>query len=242
MKLLKLSGLFLSAALIVASCGPKTDSAVEATDAKEVSATDNATELAIDTEASQVTWVGYKPSGQHNGTIPVVSGNIKVNEGTVVGGQFTFDLTNLQILDLEAGSEMHGKLFGHLQSADFFDTANFPEASFEVTGAEAYTSGVVTDAEQFESDNTPKSNSEIMVANPTHLISGNLTMRGVTKNITFPARVEVSEAGVSAEARFNINRIDWGVSYGDEATVADKAKDAFVYNTVNVGFSVKANQ
>ncbi len=187
----------------------------------KISATDNATELAIDTEASQVTWVGYKPSGQHNGTIPVVSGNIKVNEGTVVGGQFTFDLTNLQILDLEAGSEMHGKLFGHLQSPDFFDTANFPEASFEVTGAEAYTSGVVTDAEQFESDNTPQVELEIMMAIPAHLISGNSSLR-VCYSYHIPARVGIWSRLSSAEARSTSTESTEGVSYGDEGYCSDK--------------------
>jgi len=46
---------------------------------------------------------------------------------------------------------------------------------------------------------------------------------------------------VSAKAGFNINRTDWGLAYGDEATAVDKAKDKFIYNTVSVNFDIKAN-
>jgi len=86
--------------------------------------------------------------------------------------------------------EFKGKLEGHLKSPDFFDVANFPEATFEITsvtaGAEA---GTAT-------------------------ISGNLTMRGVTKNITFPATVtEATETSVKASADFNVLREDWGLVY-----------------------------
>lgn len=45
---------------------------------------------------------------------------------------------------------------------------------------------------------------------------------------------------LKALANFNINRTDWGLMYGDEASVADKAKDQFIYNTVNVGFTLEA--
>jgi len=80
-----------------------------------------------------------------------------------------------------------------------------------------------------------------MVANPTHWISGNLTLRGNTKNIKFPAAVSLRNGEVSAQAGFNIDRTQWGLSYGDEATAVDKAKDQFIYNTVNIGFDIKAN-
>ena len=79
-----------------------------------------------------------------------------------------------------------------------------------------------------------------MVENPTHFISGNLTLRGVTKNITFPAAVSLDNGTVKAKANFNINRIDWNLKYQDESSVADKAKDKFIYNTVNVGFELEA--
>lgn len=81
-----------------------------------------------------------------------------------------------------------------------------------------------------------------MVTNPTHTITGNLTMRGTTKSVSFPAKVSVDANSIVAEAKFNIDRTDWNLSYGDESSVVDKAQDKFIYNTVNVGFSLVANK
>jgi accessory colonization factor AcfC len=66
-------------------------------------------------------------------------------------------------------------------------------------------------------------------------------MRENTKNIKFPAAVSASNGSVNAKAGFNINRTEWGLSYGDEAGAVDKAQDRFIYNTVNVGFDIKTN-
>ena len=80
-----------------------------------------------------------------------------------------------------------------------------------------------------------------MIANPTHWVSGNLTMRGTTKNIKFPAAISVSNGSANAQAGFNIDRTEWGLMYGDEAGAVNKAQDQFIYNTVSVGFNVSAN-
>jgi hypothetical protein len=66
-------------------------------------------------------------------------------------------------------------------------------------------------------------------------------MRGTTKNIKFPANVSMENGTITAAAGFNIDRTAWGLSYGDEATAVDKAKDQFIYNTVSVNFDIKAN-
>ncbi|GGZ27008.1 hypothetical protein GCM10007049_19730 [Echinicola pacifica] len=240
MKFIKTSGLLLASALLVASCGQKTDT-VETSDAQEVAEATGAT-LTVDPAASAISWTGYKPAGKHFGSIPVQSGEINVEDGSLTGGKFTFDITGLKIDDLEEGTENYGKLHGHLQSPDFFDAANHPTATFEITSVEPYGSGdTVEDKEEYETDNTPNTLSEQMVPNPTHWISGNLTMRGTTKNIKFPASVSVSNDNASAAAGFNIDRTDWGLTYGDESAATDKAKDKFIYNTVNVGFEIKAN-
>jgi hypothetical protein len=66
-------------------------------------------------------------------------------------------------------------------------------------------------------------------------------MRGTTKNIKFPASVAIVDGAVSATAGFNIDRTAWGLAYGDESTAVDKAKDQFIYNTVSIGFDIKAD-
>lgn len=240
MKFLKTSGLFLATTLLMVSCGKSTET-VETTDAQAVSEAAGET-LQVDPASSEVNWRGYKPTGQHHGIIPITSGEVTVEGENITGGKFVFDVTALEVHDLEEGTEDHGKLTNHLQSDDFFDAANFPDATFEITSVQPYSSGdAIDDKEEFETENTPKTASEQMVSNPTHWISGNLTMRGTTKNIKFPAAVTVSNGSVSARAGFNVDRTQWGLSYGDEATAVDKAQDKFIYNTVNIGFNIEAN-
>ncbi|HLW19352.1 MAG TPA: YceI family protein [Cyclobacteriaceae bacterium] len=240
MKFLKTSGLFLATTLILASCGNNQET-VETTDAQEVGEAVGTT-LQINTAESTVNWRGYKPTGQHYGIIPITSGEIMVDADQVTGGRFVFDITKLEVHDLEAGSDSHGKLTGHLQSEDFFDASNHPEAIFEITAVEAFAAGdSLENKEEFATENTPKSASEQAVSNPTHWVSGNLTMRGTTKNIKFPAAISVSNGSATAQAGFNIDRTQWGLMYGDEAGAVNKAQDQFIYNTVSVGFDVKAN-
>lgn len=239
MKLFKLSTLLFASALIMYGCGKSGDT-VETSEAEEVAVAAGST-VTLDAVSSKVNWRGYKPTGQHFGIIPVTGGELSLEGDAITAGAFTFDITGLEIHDMEVGSENHGKLSGHLQSADFFDAANHPQAKFEITAVEPYSSGAIEDQEQFESENTPKSETEIAPANPTHWISGNLTMRGTTKNIKFPANVSINDGIVAAKAGFNIDRTEWGLSYGDESTAVDKAKDQFIYNTVSVNFDIQTN-
>ena len=239
MKLTKQIGLFVAASMLAFACGAPNET-VETTEAQEVTEATGQT-LTLKPEVSTISWRGYKPTGQHFGKIPATTGELVVAEGTIKGGTFTFDIPSLTIEDMEAGSEFHGKLFTHLQSADFFDAANFPTATFEITGAEPFAAGdVIEDKAEFTSENTPNAASALSPAAPTHWISGNLTMRGTTKNIKFPAAVTIVDGVVTAKAGFNIDRTAWGLAYGDEATAADKAKDQFIYNTVSLVLDVTA--
>jgi len=181
-------------ALVLASCvsNPEGKRAETSDQITEAALSHTGNELAVNIEQSSLQWTGRKVSGQHHGEVRIKSGALVVEEGKLIGGNFVIDLTTITNHDLDG--EYKGKLEGHLKSADFFDVDNHPEASFEITnvqdGAEA---GTVA-------------------------ISGNLTIRGVTKNITFDAQVqEASDAAVKATADFNIAREDWGVNYAGQA-------------------------
>ncbi|CAN5249864.1 hypothetical protein BH23BAC1_BH23BAC1_48500 [soil metagenome] len=232
MKNLKLSGYFIAISLLADSCteNPKSDEA-EVSEAREVGTVDNANVLDVDKQVSEVTWVGTRPGKRHHGTIEIERGNIEVANNEIVGGSFVFDLNNIEVMDLEGEDKQ--KLTGHLKSADFFDVENHPQAKFEIVSLEEY---APTEA----SGSLSVQESEFQLANPTHKITGNLTMRDRTLGVTFPARVSLNNDQVQAEAKFNIDRTQWGVSYQDESKVIDKARDRFIYNTVNVGFNIIA--
>lgn len=243
MKNLKFLTLFLSIVFFWA-CNPKSEGTdAEVSEAKEVEEVASAKEFSLNTTSSTVSWIGSKPTGKHNGTIPVTEGKVSVEGDKIVGGSIVMNVNDIQNDDLAENADMQTKLVDHLKSDDFFDAANHPTAEFVITSVSPYNPDEAAKVkEEFDSEYKPASADEHIVASPTHKVTGNLTMRGTTLSISFPANVQIEENKITAKAKFNIDRTLWGLKYNDEAGVVDKAKDKFIYNTVNVGFNIVAEQ
>ena len=210
--------LFVGLAFAMASCmqGPQGEK-VQSTEASEISFPKDAIELMADTEKSKIEWLGTKPTGTHFGTLNVQSGSVFVKDGELLGGEFTLDMTSINVLDLE-DPEMKGKLEGHLKSADFFLVDSFPTANFKLA-----TVVPIEAAEQVEGNVVP-----------THRIEGNLTMRGVTRKVSFPAKIEISENSlVGVTPQFVLNRTEWNVNYGSKSIFAE-LKDNFINDEMGV--------
>ncbi len=189
---------------LVACNGPKGEK-VDATEANAVGA-NVGQEMMVDLTKTFVYWEGAKPTGMHNGTVNLTEGFVRVNEGALVGGEFTMDMKSIKVLDL-TDEKMNKMLVDHLKSPDFFLVDSFPTAKFVITK--------VTPVEPASAD-----------ANVT--VEGNLTLRGVTKGIAFPALVTMNGAMLEAKTpQFVINRVDWGVNYGSKSVIAN-LKDNFI--------------
>ena len=208
---------------------PESDKA-KTTDAKEVDPTASGEKWQLNVQDSKIEWIGTKVTGYHTGSVPLKSGEIVINKNEVAGGKFVMDLANMSVSGPKGvDSSSNQKLLGHLKSADFFDVSKFPDATFEVTGVKAYEGGSIKDTLDARQDEI----SEYKVTDPTHLVSGNLTMKGVTKNIEFPARIIVKGNTAEAVAKFNINRKDWGIVYKGKP-------DDLIRDDIHLGISIKA--
>ena len=243
MKTLSFPVLALVAAFFVSGCqqnpGGSDAEVGAAQDVDQISA--QAVNYPLDTEASELTWYGFKPTGRHNGTIAIQDGTLAVENGTIVGGSFTMDLNQIDVLDLEGEDKQ--KLTGHLQSPDFFHVEQYPNAKFEITEVQPYAEAKMeADTSRLDVVVNDEAVDEYSIDNPTHAITGNLTLRDTTLSIVFPAKVTITSDQIEAQAKFNIDRTKWNVSYGDENDMEARAKDKFIYNTVNVGFDIKANK
>ncbi len=204
---------------------------------------DSGTRYQLDLSSSVVTWIGSRPVKQHNGTIGIKEGFLISQDSNLIGGEVIIDIPSLDIKSVKKDSEDYDKLKNHLMSEDFFLADSFPVAHFELITMVPFDSMIkIVDKEEFPSENTPALLSEFMVKEPTHYVTGNLTMRGITKSITFPATVFFRNNKVFADAKFNLDRTEWNIMHDDESSVIDKAKDQFIYNTVNVGFSLQATR
>lgn len=212
-----------TATLLFAACqdAPKADNA-ETTDAQQVDS--NAVSGAAynaDLTQSTIQWTGTKPVGQHTGTFTMKSGAINVADNNVTGGKFIIDINSLVIIDKDTMGT--SKLKGHLLSPDFFDAANHSEAGFEITGVTA---------------GTDTTNKDLVMKDATHTITGNLTLKGTSKSISFPAKIVVTDANVTADANFNIDRTQWGLVYGNDKSLGDK----FIRPEVNIVLHLVANK
>jgi len=217
---------------IFGSCtqAPKSDEATVTT-AKEESKETSGVTFTADLNASKVEWIGTKVSGYHTGTVKIKSGELTVANGQVTAGKFTMDMTTITAVGPEkVPADASAKLTGHLQSPDFFDTKNFPEASFVITGIKPFT-GTVTEAD----DPRQEKLNEYKVSNPSHMVSGNLTIRGIEKNIEFPALITVNENSAEAHAKFNLDRKQWGIVFTGKPD--DLVRDEF-----HLGIFLKASR
>ena len=218
-------------ACISCTNAPESDEA-KTTEAKDVNAAKTGEAWKLDVSESKIEWVGTKVTGYHIGDVPLKSGEVLVNNGEVTGGRFTMDLANMKVSGPKGSdSASNNKLLGHLKSADFFDVEKNPEGVFELTEVKPYKGGAVKDS----TDPRQEEINKYKVTDPTHTVSGNLTLKGTTKNIQFPARITVSGNTAEAVAKFNIDRKEWGIVYPGKP-------DDLIRDAIHLGISIKAAQ
>lgn len=149
----------------------------------------------IDASKSNIEWVGKKVTGQHNGTVNFKDGALVFKGKKVSGGVFTVDMTSLTATDLTG--EYKEKLDGHLKADDFFGTAKFPTATLVFKK-------IVVKAANF------------------YTVTANLTIKGITKPVTFDLTVN----GNTATTAFNIDRTKYDIKYNSKSffeSIGDKA-------------------
>jgi polyisoprenoid-binding protein YceI len=137
----------------------------------------------VKTESSTVMWKAYKVTGSHTGIVQLKEGSLSFDDTALTGGEFVVDMTSLISTDLEGESK--GKLEGHLKSDDFFGVENHPSSKLVFTEVKA----------------TGKNSYEV---------TGDLTIKGITKPVTF----DLSIYGSKATASLKVDRANYDVRYG----------------------------
>jgi polyisoprenoid-binding protein YceI len=164
---------------------------------------------AIDPSHSQITF-----SVKHLG-ISTVRGSFKSIAGTIDASDDTIQNVHVKI-DVDSISTGDQKRDDHLRSADFFDVASFPEASFVLRNATR--TGDAINAQ------------------------GELTLRGVTKPVTLtgeiggPAKDPWGNTKVSATLSTKISRKEWGLTWN----AALEAGGVLVSDEVKLDLEVQA--
>jgi len=179
----------------------------------ETKKTDNTKTYSNVKGGSQVDWRASHLGGVQPrfGKIGLKSATISVNDGKVSNAKAVLDMTSFTVENFD-DAESKGKLTGHLQSPDFFNVSAHPTSTFELTGT---------------GNGSGSYNSTI---------TGNLTIMGKTKSISFLGNVKVSNTEVSIKSEdFSVDRRDWGLTYNVEGSEGVPA-DYLIAN--DIGFSI----
>lgn len=207
--------------IATASCkdAPKADEA-KTTEAQTVETTTNGTGYNVDLQKSHIDWIGTKPTGRHHGIVLLKAGTIAVTGENVQSGTFVADIAGLTAFDDD--NSANEKLQGHLKSADFFDVAQYPTATFEITAVQPG----VTDK-------------DVVMKDATHTVTGNLKMKDITKSITIPAKITVANGMLVAHSEFNLDRTLWGINYKSDKSLGDKMINSDINFVVHIEASNK---
>jgi polyisoprenoid-binding protein YceI len=198
---------------------PKGDTAKITDKEQAVAATGKS--FMVDTAQSYIKFTGYGVGKNHPGTFKLSYGTVAVEHDSISGGTF---LINIKSMKMEQQGEMiKNKLSPHLLSGDFLDAEKFGIGKFEITNIAPY---------------TPEEGNKSLVDGANFYVSGNLTLKDVTKNISFPARVNLDGETLRAIANFDIDRSQWQINYGNDKTLGDK----FISEKVNIQLNISARQ
>jgi polyisoprenoid-binding protein YceI len=172
------------------------------------------TTFKVDASKSTFKWTGKKVTGSHWGYIKFTEGTVSIEKGALVGGAFIIDMNSLDCQDLQAGKGAE-KLVGHLKADDFFGTDKFPNASLKIKST------------------SPKGNN-------MYDVKADLTIKGITNEITFPATVSVAGGALTATANFNVDRTKFDIKYGS-GSFFENLGDKAISNEFQVEINLAAN-
>lgn len=172
----------------------------------------------IETDKSKVHWVGKKVTGQHNGTVSLESSEIVVEGNDVVHASIRMDMNSIACEDL-TDPQWNKKLVDHLKSDDFFSVEKFPQATFVTTG--------------FDENPNAGGNGD------NYLVTGDLTIKGITNEITFPVNVETNGSLLTANGTAKLDRTKWDVKYGSGSFFKGLG-DNMIYDDFEIEFDLVA--
>lgn len=140
----------------------------------------------IDKKESVISWKGSMVAAaeEHEGYVYISKGELMIEKDQLVGGTVEINLNTMEYKDKQnKNTPIH-----HLKSPDYFDVEKFPTSTIVITSVTSM------------SDKAIK-------------ITGDLTIKGVTRPVTFPAEIEVKDGILKAGGKLTIDRTDWGIRY-----------------------------
>jgi hypothetical protein len=169
----------------------------------------------IDNKQSLITWKGsmkLSPEEKHVGYIFISKGDLWEENNQLVGGEVEIDMHSMEYADKKDKNTP----IQHLKSEDYFDVKKNPTAAIVITKIEKLSDSSFT-------------------------ITANLTIKGVTNQLSFPATIKIENGILNANAQFSIDRTKWGITYRAERFY-EKIADYTVSNEIEFIIKVVAKK
>ncbi|SFD48358.1 YceI family protein [Spirosoma endophyticum] len=179
-----------------------------------------ATTYTVDPAQSTISWNAKKVTGEHNGVVKIAKGQLSMDGNKLTGGTFVADMTTMRDVDKGEANPFNERLVNHLRSEDFFGVEKFPTSTFKITSVKPI-------------DGT-------RAGEPNYTVSGELTIKNMTKPQTFPATVTLSGNVAQATAKLTINRIDYDIKY--RAAIIGTAADKIIDDTFALDLKMVATK
>ena len=151
-------------------------------------------QLNINLSESTVEWFGEKVTGSHSGNVSLSSAYFIMGKEHIEGGVFVMDMKSIKCTDIES-PEYAAKLENHLMDDDFFGSETYPTANFTFT--------------------------KVIFDGTSYLITGDMNIKGMQQEITFPAQFHTAEGRLIADATVKIDRTKHDIKYGSGAFFDD---------------------
>lgn len=169
-----------------------------------------------DINESIVEWAASRTGKTHNGTVNITDGMLTFEDGQLIGGDFTLNMTSIKVLDIPTSNKMNAKLVDHLNSSDFFSTENQPTGKFVIIGSEPQ--------------------------NGKTFLKGKLTIKDITHDVSFLATIKNNGDAVEMTSdEITIDRTKWDVKFRS-GKFFNNLKDLLICDDITISVKVKATK
>jgi polyisoprenoid-binding protein YceI len=134
-------------------------------------------------------------------------GGFKKLTGTATVAGEDLSTTKFEVeIDMDSTYTDTAKLTAHLKSPDFFGVKTNPKSKFVST--------------------------KVAKTNDGYTVTGDLTINGKTKSVSFPAKMALADDSLTLSSEFKIQRQDFGITYGEK----------IIHSDVTIKVNVKAKK
>jgi polyisoprenoid-binding protein YceI len=143
---------------------------------------------AVDVSKSTISWTGWKQlfgkTVNQKGILRLKSGAVYVKDGKFVNALLMMDMTSIAHLN-DGKIYTDNDVVTHLKSESCFFVEKYPEAVFRLKAVETRTSGNDSSAA---------------------MVTGTLTIKGITKTLSFPAKITRTAQSLVIAVAFQVSR------------------------------------